>query len=542
MSDDPTQKSAVDAARRVQGRLHFACEACRARKWFYITVCRPRAVRETAGQLSGATGDWMMRVLLVFAESYMNPRMGIMHLASILKIQGHEVRFANAERLGLKGLHALVKEWKPGIVGYTAMTGEHVRLLALNRALKRDLSFVAVFGGPHATFCPDELLADASCDAACVGEADVAFPEFCRKLDVGEPWEDTPNFVVRQGGRTVHNPLLPLVEDLDSLPMPDHELMYEADPGLAADGVKYFYSNRGCPCSCTYCFHPAFNKMYRGKGAVVRQRSPEKVVDEMCRIKERYPMTHMCMIDDSFFLNSDEWFDRFCADYKKRVALPFMCDFRANNSEEDRIRQLRDAGLFLATIGVECGNESHSYTLLKRELSKDQIRRAAGMIKRNGIFLVTANIFGLPVPDSFKVDMETLAFNVELGADWARSAITYPYQGTEIRDYAIKAGLLPEGHVPLFETNKQSSAFMFASRLEKRKTENMSKLFDVFVQHPWLRRRAEFLCALPLGWFYGVVWYLRFGYVWKFKVVPFTSFWTEVWKFLPILYKLVRKS
>lgn len=483
-----------------------------------------------------------MRVLFVFAESYMNPRMGIMHLAAILKTQNHEVRFANAGRLGLKGLRRLVGEWKPGIVGYTAMTGEHLPLMAINRELKRDLSFLAIFGGPHATFCPEELVEDASCDAACVGEADLALPEVCRKVDAGEPWQDTPNFVVKRDNEIVRNPLYPLVDDLDSLPMPDHELMFEADPGMVTDGVKYFYSNRGCPCSCTYCFHASFNRMYLGKGAVVRQRSPEKLIDEMLYIKDRYPLEQVVMNDDSFFLNSDEWFDRFCADYKTRINLPLMCDIRANHVEERRIRQLRDAGMYVATMGVECGDETLANTMLRRDLSTEQIRKAAAIIKRHGIFLVTANIFALPVPDNFKVDLKTLEFNVEIGADWARSAILYPYPGTPILDYALKKGLLPEGKVPVFETNKQSSAFIFDSPLEKRKSENLSKLLDIFVHHPWLRKHAEFICALPFGWFYGVLWYLRFGYVWKVKVAPFTSFWAEIWKFLPILFNLVRKS
>ena len=129
-----------------------------------------------------------------------------------------------------------------------------------------------------------------------------------------------------------------------------------------------------------------------------------------------------------------------------------------------------------------------------------------------------------------------------LKTDWARCALLYPYPGTAIRTYAIEAGLIPDGHVPVFDTNKRHSAFTFASPLEKRKVENLSMLLDILLHHPRLRKHAKFLCSLPFGGLYAAVSYARFGYIWKFKQFPFTSVWTEIWKFFPVLFKLIRTS
>ncbi len=464
-----------------------------------------------------------------------------MYLASALKAQGHEASFANAGALGLTGLRKLVLDWKPQVIGFTVMTGEHLRLLELSRALKESASFLAVFGGPHATFCAEELVADAGCDAVCVGEGDAAFPEFCRRIEAGEEWWQSPNFVLHHDGVLLRNPVMPLITDLSTLPMPDHDLMYQADPAQAQEGTKVFCSTRDCPCNCTYCFQSAYKKIYGGRSVVMRHRSPKEFVDEIVYVKERYPLTNVMFVDDSFLLNPKVWFDAFCPDYKARVGVPFACCIRASLVTEERMAQLRDAGMSVAFMGVECGDEDKANDVLKRNLTKERILRAARIIQRNGIFLRTLNLCGLPVPDAYKVDFETLMFNVEIKPDWAWTSLLYPYPATEIRAYAQDQGLLPKDHVPLLQSNKRASVFAFSSPMEKRKIENLHKLFDIFVHHPRLRRHADFLCSLPLNPLYRLIYYIQYGYVWKFRMFPFTSPSREIWRYFVVLFKLVRQ-
>jgi len=464
-----------------------------------------------------------------------------MYLSSALKAQGHETEFADAGKLGLKGLQSLVSRWQPRVVGFTAMTGEHVRLLELSRELKKGADFLAVFGGPHATFCAEELVADPGCDAAFIGEGDAAFPEFCRRVEAGEDWRQAPNIVVLEDGVLRRNPVMPRVENLDLLPMPDHDLMYAADPAQGQEGTKVFCSTRDCPCNCTYCFQSAYKKLYGDGPFALRHCSPTRFVDEIVYVKERYPLTHVMFVDDSFLLNPKSWFDAFCPDYKARVGVPFACCIRASLVTEEKITALRAAGMTVAFMGVECGSEDKANDVLHRNLTKERIRRAAHIIKSNGIFLRTLNLCGLPVPDAYKVDFETLMFNVELQPDWAWTSILYPYPATEIRTFAQNHGMLPKDHVPLLQTNKRASVFTFSSPLEKRKIENLHKLFDFFVHYPWLRRHADFICSLPFGTLYRLIYYIHYGYVWKFRMFPFSSPAREIWRYFVVLVKLVRQ-
>ena len=95
---------------------------------------------------------------------------------------------------------------------------------------------MSVFGGPHPTFAADEMIKRDGVDARCVGEGDLVFPEFCSRLEQGEDFWETSNFVVNYQGRVFKNPIGPLVENLDDLLFPDREMMYQADPGLRENG------------------------------------------------------------------------------------------------------------------------------------------------------------------------------------------------------------------------------------------------------------------------------------------------------------------
>jgi len=482
-----------------------------------------------------------MKILFIICETNMYPRLGVMCLSAALKKYGNEVRMVNAGRLSQAQLFRRVGEYSPEIVAYTAATGEHRELLRLNRALKTRFDFVAVFGGPHATFSPD-LIEEASCDAVCVGEGDVAFPEFCRRLEEGEAYWESPNFVVKRDGAIHRNALLPLVSTLDDLPFPDHDLTYECEPDLANEGTKSFMGSRGCPYACTYCFNRKYNEIYAGKGPILRHRSPESLVEEVCQVKARYKLDYVIFQDDTFLLKPPGWFDTFVDEYRQRVGLPFACTIRANVVKEDLIKRLASAGLRVVWTGVECGDDHVANSVLGRGLTGEQLVDAARIVQRNGVLLVATNVLGLPVENPYETDLKTLDLNMRIRPTYALSGLLYPYPGTPVHAMAVKDGYLRDADAPILETNKRSSAFAYASPLEKRRVENLHKLFDWIVQFPWLRRYCDFLCGLPLRVPYRLLYYSRFGYIYKWRLFPFRCLRREIWMWVRFFARRIRRT
>jgi len=480
-----------------------------------------------------------MRILFILKEPLMHERLGVMYLSAVLKSHGHDVRLVLASRVGLKGLRKVMDSYGPRVVGYSAMTGEHMELLRINSILKEEYEFLSVFGGPHATFFP-ELIKESGCDAVCVGEGEIAFSEFCNRVANNEAYWQVPNFVVKHNGNIIHNSLSPLIRNLDELPFPDRSLMYEADPALVNEIHKMFFSTRGCPYRCTYCFNRKYNEIYKGKGPILRMRSPENLVDEISLVRDRYPLGIVWINDDTFILKPEDWFKRFCAIYKERIGLPLSCDIRADLVTEELIAMLKDAGLNSVYMGVECGNEDMSNKVLERRLKNEQIIAACRIIKNYRVKLVTQSLVGLPVTNSYKIDLETLDLNIRIGPTFAWSSILYPYPGTPIESYARKHDFLKK-EISFLETNKRSSLFEF-SKKHKRQIENLHKLFGLIVRFPFLRRFCNLLCKLPLRGLYSSLFYFWYGYSFKMKIYPFTSLRKELGNYVRLWWALIRKS
>ena len=95
-----------------------------------------------------------MKVLFVTKPFIMEP-LGIMHLSSAMKDKGHDVDIVRTE----ENIEEKIKEYQPGIITHSVMTGEHGFYSELIGKLKRmfpDMFFLA--GGPHPTFKLEESL------------------------------------------------------------------------------------------------------------------------------------------------------------------------------------------------------------------------------------------------------------------------------------------------------------------------------------------------------------------------------------------------
>lgn len=485
-----------------------------------------------------ATG---IHVLIVVRDSIAYERIGVLMLSAGLKSRGHKVSLVVAGHHKPDELFQTICEMKPDVIGYTTMTGEHLALVKLNTKLKSAFSFVSVFGGAHPTFFPHMLEEEIGVDAICIGEGDEAFPEFCSRLSEGAKYWLTPSFHVRHEGQIYRNNVQALVADMDELPLPDREILYGADPELARVGTKHFMTARGCPYQCTYCFNSSYNEIFKDKGKILRVHSPRRVIEEIRWVKDRYPLDHVYFIDDLFLLKPNGWLEEFAMRFKRDLGIPFSCTIRANVVKDETIKMLKDAGLKFVWMGVECGDEMVANKLLKRGLTNDHIIKAARVLKDNDVQLITQNLVGLPVEDAYATDLRTLDLNIAIRPEFGWSSILYPYPGTGIEESARHSGHL-SGPLPYLETNKKASALKFSSLMEKRKIENLHKLFGIIVQFPLLRRHVDFLCMLPLTSFYHILYYLWYGYCLKFKLSPIRSYKTDLPIFTKVFFRMLAKT
>lgn len=453
-----------------------------------------------------------MRVLFVTQQIDYEPH-GIMHLSSALKATGHEVTLAVD---ALEDPLRVAKEFQPGIIGYSVITGSHRYYYQLNRHLKEEIDFFSAFGGPHPTFFP-EMIEEEGVDAICIGEGEGAIVDLANALGEGRLNPTIPNWWFKVDGKIIKNPVRPLIDDLDSWPLPDRDLVYLKDPIYRHSKIKHFISGRGCPYNCTYCFNHAFSEIYKGKGKRFRQRSVDNVIEELCRVKEAYPLEFVVFVDDTFVL-SKRWLEEFAEEYPKKIGLPFFCNTRANLVTEEQVRLLKQAGAFCVGMGIEAGNDRIRNEILKRDMSRREILNACRLIREGGLNLTTTNMLALPT-SNLENDFETLELNIECRPAYAHAFLFQPYPRTELGEFAREEGWMAGSLDDMSDTMWDRSLLNFEGS-EKRQMENLQRFFAIAVEWPRLLSLIRFLIKLPKNRLFWLINKLWKGYALRTRVHP----------------------
>ncbi len=456
-----------------------------------------------------------MRVLFLIHDVITMP-LGVSYLASIIGRLGHRT---TALTIRDPRLPDSITEWKPDLVAFGCTTGFHRKYHEVAREIRRRLPGIPIAcGGAHATFFPEDFDDRDYIDYLVKGEADLAFPELLEALEGRRAFEDVGNLRYRAGGGIRQNPLLPLVEDLDSLPFPDRDLITAYRPSTARRAA-FCITGRGCPYDCTYCFNHRLRDIYDGLGRYVRRRSVGNVIEELVRLRDTSPGLEMIVFQDDTFVLGRDWVMDFCERYPSEVGLPFHCHVRANHMTPELAGALSAAGCLSVKMAVETVDDRARNEILGRKMDIETIRRACAALREAGIRFVTQNILCIPTC-SLEDDLRTLSFNAAEGPDFTFATLLQPYPGTEICRFCEENGYLEDG----WEARRTPDSFFHGSVLDlpdRNRRVRLRSLFALSVEFPLVRRCAAFLSALPLGRLYSLLDKLWKGYCIKRRVFPY---------------------
>lgn len=460
--------------------------------------------------------DWRNRMKILFITNttkYFSTRAthGIMYLSAMSKNAGHQVFTSDLDQ---GDLFNDMEKIGPDVVAYSVMSCNYPPVQTMNTRLKEKFDFVSVFGGPHATYFPD-IIDTEGVDAVCRGEGELAFTEFLEQFGNGGDYENTHNFWVKRDGRVFKNPQRPLIEDIDTIPFPDHSLFYDRFWDLRDNPVKVFHTSRGCPLNCAYCHNEAFKKLYKGLGAIVRMRSVDNLIEEIEQVKSRYPLQFVRFFSDYFFLK-ESWLEEFAEKYPKKIGLPFWCLITPTQVNENMVTLLRKSGCWSIGMGIEAGDEGIRREILNRAVSDKVIHRALKLMTEAGINVLTYNIMGIP-GSNFENDMKFLDFNMPYKVTYPMATVMTPFPGTKVYDEAKVRGLLPDEYISYDNSMMRVSPLNIQDRA---KVERLQKLLAIIVRFQFLRPLLPTLLKLPLDGFYWLMYKVWMGYVFSRKMFP----------------------
>ena len=447
------------------------------------------------------------RILFIVKNLYTMERLGVMYMSSLAMARGWETSLVISDEEDEEAICQKVKDWDPEILGFSSMSPEYASLSQLGRRLRKVSKAFILFGGPHPTFFQN-IIEEDFIDAVAFGEGDISFPLFLDKYP-GD-FTRTPGMHLRTARGVIRNPAAPFIQDLDSVPFPDRELLLRAKPALRHSRTHLFMAARGCPNRCAYCFNHGYNRMFEASGKVFRRRSVDNLIAEMRDARERYGTRFAYLDDDIFTLCNISWLEEFADKYPEQVGIPFMCNLHVKAANQPKIRLLAEAGCRLVCFGIECGDPAISKSLLQRNIENPEIEELSRLLKHYNIPFITQNLMALPVPHPLEVDLQTLDLNIRCRPDYAVAHLFFPLPGTDLSKYAQDNGFYRPQEDSLPENTSTFSALRFPDAKEKARVERLHKLFGLVVSFPFLRRLAPLLIRLPLGRVYylvSVAWY-----------------------------------
>ena len=192
-------------------------------------------------------------------------------------------------------------------------------------------------------------------------------------------------------------------------------------------------ATRGCPYSCRrYCVYPL------QQGTKVRQRSVEKIVDEMEFWKNKYGIKMFIFRDPVFSINKKHTID-FCQELiNRKLKIKFVIETHLRILDSELILTLVKAGL----KGVKVGVESAETEVLKQEsrftVSQDEQLSKIRELEKFKIMVSAMFIVGFP-SDTDKTIKKTIEYAKHLNTSYAQFSIWTPYPGTPVfLDYKDK--------------------------------------------------------------------------------------------------------
>jgi anaerobic magnesium-protoporphyrin IX monomethyl ester cyclase len=440
--------------------------------------------------------------------------LGVSYISSISRLGGHDVM---AAVLNERDLLETSRRFSPDVVAFGCTTGFHNKYLDAVREIRSITDAVTVMGGSHPTFFPEVLEEREELDYAVRGEAEDGFMQLLEALEGKRGLESVGNLLFRRDGVVVQNSLLPLCEDLDSIPFPDRKFLDRYSDRLNRK-TAFVITGRGCPYDCSYCFNHAYKELYGGPGRMCRRRSVENVLLEIEELRSDNPQLQMIVFQDDIFILNREWVLDFCREYPERIGLPFHCHLRADLVDRELTDRLRGAGCISVKMAIESASDRLRNGILNRNMGRETIIDACSAVKGSGIVLVTQNILGIP-SGTVEDDLETLELNCEIDPDFAFATLLQPYPRTAIGKFCVDEGFMKPG-----DSMETPDSFFDCSILDipdKDRRERLRKLFALAIEYPMLRDNIGELMDLPLDRLYDILDKVWKGYCIKQREFPY---------------------
>ena len=364
-------------------------------------------------------------------------------------------------KIGWKSLRRLIAKEKPDLFGVGDMIVYMKEGMRACQIAKEEVPGVITVGGGHFhSHKPDYSLENfPQLDYVVRWEGEKAFVQLIHALREGGDLNHVGNLAYRdEGGQIKTTRPLPLIEPLDSLPIPAYDLMpvKEYSPfGRLWPRAITIQSARGCPFACNFCSWTALEGAHTEKdGAVVmkptyRVKSAERVLEEIDLLYNKYGVRYLFWVEGTWNYDSDfleQLSEGICQrGYKLGWWAFTRADLLLDQEQKGVLEKMVKAGFSHALFGGERPEDHELEAIGKTGLSSDALLQACHLLERKypGVFRQATFVTGIR-SETTETIRRVGDYSRQCHLDFAAYHPIMPYPGTPLGKEAAEKGWIEE--------------------------------------------------------------------------------------------------
>lgn len=308
---------------------------------------------------------------------------------------------------------------------------------AINNSTQRPFYVIGGFGPS-----PDQdyFLKKTGAEVVVMGEGEVTIIDLINHIGEARELDSVLGIAFTKNGKTKINPSRPLIEDVDSIPMPayhlfniEHYRLLREPNCEKTDFVMPILSGRGCTFTCNFCYR--MDKGFRG-------RSNKSILEEVRYLQENYKINYIAFSDKLLMSSISRTMSLCEAIIDSGLKFKWYCNGRLNYAKPKVLKMMKDAGCVFINYGIESFDDG-MLKVMNKVLTTKQIEEGIKTTLKAEISPGFNIIFG-NIGETKEILMKGVEFLLKYddGSQMRTIRPVTPYPGSPLFYHAISEGLL----------------------------------------------------------------------------------------------------
>ena len=316
---------------------------------------------------------------------------GLISVATYLNHNGQnsEILDMNTKQVSWEDLPAVIKQKKPDVVGVPSSMNCYIpqSLRVVNIAKETNPNIVTLGGGINFTLNSVNIMKqNPNLDFIVRGDGEYTTLELIQAMEnKSNSLDKIQGITHRNEGKVIVNPDRPPIMDLDTLPIPDWDLIDMDRYGMNAFPPQWgkqvmLTISRGCPNHCRYCAPTLAAQRYR-------ELSAERALEIITVLRQKYDRRMIWLNDLTFCVNEERTAKLLEGIIETKLDIAIVVDMTAELviKRQNLLSLMKRAGIQYIPIGVESPIDKDHRKYQDKAKSWDKAEDAFRLLRKNKI-------------------------------------------------------------------------------------------------------------------------------------------------------------